>query len=74
MPSPKPALKPDEAVRIQLLAMKNNDASDLGIKITFRFASPANKRVTAPLEKFIRLLKNPSYSPLLNHLDSVFWI
>ena len=69
---PKPTLKPDEVVRIQLLAMKNNDTTDLGIKITFRFASPANKRITGPLERFIRLVKNPSYNPLLNHLDADF--
>ena len=67
---PKPSLKPDEIVRIQLLAMKYNDASDLGIKITFRFASPTNKRITGPLRRFIRLVKNHSYSPLLNHLDA----
>ena len=69
---PKPSLKPAEVVRIQLLAMKYNAASDLGIKITFRFASPSNKRVTGPLRRFIRLVKNPSYSPLLNHLDADF--
>lgn len=69
---PKPSLKPDEVFRIQLLAMKYNDASDLGIKITFHFASPSNKRVTGPLRRFIQLVKNPSYSPLLNHLDADF--
>jgi hypothetical protein len=40
---PSPSLSPEEVVRIQLEALKANDASDNGIAITFRFASPGNK-------------------------------
>ena len=64
---PQPALKPNEVVRLQLLAMQKNDVSDHGIEITFRFASPSNKTQTGPLKRFIRLLKNLSYQHLLNH-------
>ena len=64
---PQPTLKPNEVVRLQLLAMQKNDVSDHGIEITFRFASPSNKIQTGPLKRFIRLVKNPSYRHLLNH-------
>lgn len=64
---PHPDLSPVEVVRIQVEALQNNDDEDSGIEITFRFASPDNKRVTGPLTRFIQLVKNPTYRPMLNH-------
>ena len=64
---PNPDLSPGEVIKIQVEALQNNDSQDKGIEITFRFASPANKRVTGPLNRFRRLVKNPPYSPMLNH-------
>ena len=69
---PNPNLNANEIVKIQLSAMKENDRTNLGIEITFRFASPNNKIQTGPLERFILLVKNPIYRPLLNHLSSTF--
>ena len=69
---PEPDLKPNDVVRLQLLAMQQNDESDIGIEVTFRFASPANKKQTGPLQRFIRLVRNPSYRPLLNHTNATF--
>ena len=69
---PEPELKPNDVVRLQLLAMQQNDVSDFGIEVTFRFASPANKKQTGPLKRFIRLVRNPSYRPLLNHINATF--
>ena len=69
---PDPKLKPNDVVRLQLLAMQQNDESDIGIEVTFRFASPANKKQTGPLQRFIRLVRNPSYRPLLNHTNATF--
>ena len=69
---PEPELKPNDVVRLQLLAMQQNDDSDFGIEVTFRFASPANKKQTGPLKRFIRLVRNPSYRPLLNHTNATF--
>ena len=69
---PEPDLKPNDVVRLQLLAMQQNDDSDFGIEVTFRFASPANKKQTGPLKRFIRLVRNPSYRPLLNHINATF--
>ena len=48
-------------------ALQNNDSTDQGIEISFRFASPANKGHTGPLDRFTRMIKNPLYSPMLNH-------
>ena len=69
---PDPKLKPNDIVRLQLLAMQQNDDSDFGIEVTFRFASPANKKQTGPLKRFISLVRNPSYRPLLNHINATF--
>jgi hypothetical protein len=59
----------DKVVRIQLDALANNDKpyQDAGIEIAFRFASPANKQTTGPLSRFIPLVHNPVYNPMINH-------
>ncbi len=66
---PNPALTPEQVVRVQLQALKMNDTPtpDNGIAVAFRFASPGNKEVTGPLPRFIELVKNPVYRPLINH-------
>ena len=66
---PRPAYPPEEVVRIQIEALGDNDRphSDAGIEITFRFASPANKKATGPLPRFIEMVHNPAYRPMLNH-------
>ena len=69
---PNPELKANEIVSLQLMAMQQNDVSNHGIEITYRFASPQNKIQTGPLSRFIMLVKNPAYRPLLNHLDATF--
>ena len=70
--NPNPELKANEIVSLQLMAMQQNDVSNHGIEITFRFASPQNKVQTGPLSNFITLVKSPSYHPLLNHIDATF--
>jgi hypothetical protein len=66
---PNPDYSPADVVRIQLDALGNNKDphKDAGIEITFRFASPANRQVTGPLSRFVRMLYNPLYSPMLDH-------
>lgn len=64
---PSPELTPEEVVSAQLAALKSNDADDNGIRITFRFASPGNKKATGPIERFIEMVKNPMYRPMLNY-------
>ncbi len=66
---PDPRWSPADVVRIQIDALRKNDEPerDAGIEIAFRFASPANKRVTGPLERFEELVHNPVYRPMLGH-------
>ncbi len=66
-PHPSPDLKPEDVVKIQLDALQNNDITpgNQGIRIAFRFASPANKEATGPVERFIDLVKNPLYRPMI---------
>jgi hypothetical protein len=65
-PMPSPDLLPQQVVAIQLKALQNNDETNNGIAITFNFAAPENKTYTGPLDRFIQLVKNPVYAPLLN--------
>ena len=66
---PGPEYGPADVVRIQVQALANNDAPyrNAGIEVAFRFASPANKRFTGPLWRFIRMLYTPTYRPFLRH-------
>lgn len=73
---PQPSLEysPEDVVRIQVGALGNNDDPypDAGIAITFNFASPQNRQVTGPLERFVNLVKNPLYRDMLNHVDAEY--
>ena len=66
-PVPSPELAPAEVVRIQVEALRNNSPSSDGIELTYRFASPDNKRYTGPLERFINMVRSAPYDRLLNH-------
>ena len=65
-------IDPYQVVKIQLTGLMNNDEPNVddGIKQTWEFAHPSNKKYTGPLPKFINLLKSENYKMLLNHLDS----
>ena len=71
---PNPSLAPGEVVRIQLSALAKNDSPrlDAGIEITFRFASPDNRKTTGPLPRFIELVKNPVYAPMIDHKSAEY--
>jgi hypothetical protein len=66
---PNPSLTPQSVVRFQLQALREN-ASGEGIEATFRFASPSNKAITGPLERFSKLFDAEQYRPMLNHQDA----
>ena len=67
---PNDGIEPFQVVKIQLRGlMKNDDPSlDYGIKQTWEFAHPANKKYTGPLPKFINMIKSEGYKMLLNHI------
>lgn len=63
---PTPELEPVDVVAFQLKSLQENSNGD-GIAATFRFASPANKKITGPLARFSQLFDIPQYRPMLNH-------
>ncbi len=71
---PHPSLSPQDVVSIQIEALQNNDIpyEDRGIEVTFNFASPANQRMTGPLERFKEMVRNPVYGPMINHRNAKY--
>jgi len=69
--TPNNQIKPYQVIEIQLTSlMKNNlPEPDSGVKQTWEFAHPNNKKNTGPLSKFTNMLKGKSYEMLINHLD-----
>ena len=69
---PNSGIGPNQVVMIQLNGLMKNDEPNLnnGIKQTWEFAHPSNKKYTGPLSKFITLLKGQNYKMLINHLDN----
>ena len=68
---PNNSILPAEVVKIQLVALMNNDNKfeDSGIEQTWNFAHPNNKKNTGPLPNFKMMIKGNSYQMLLNHLS-----
>jgi hypothetical protein len=60
-----------EVVKIQLNAlMKNNESKhNDGIKQTWIFAHPENKKFTGPYERFEKMILSNQYKILLNHVS-----
>ena len=65
--NPNEKLLPYDVVKIQLEALKNNNKNDEGIKQTWLFAHPDNKKITGPYERFRIMIYGAQYRPLLNH-------
>ena len=64
---PNNGLEPYNVVKIQLEALKNNDESDNGIRQTWLFAHPDNRKVTGPYERFRTMIYSQQYKFLINH-------
>ncbi len=71
-PVPSPELEPSEVVRVQVDALRSNTSLNRGIELTYRFASPENKRYTGPLARFIDMVRSAPYDRLLNHLSAQY--
>lgn len=61
-PRPSVELSPEVVVATQIEALRNLD-----FETVFAFASPSNRSVTGPLDKFIGLLNTPFYVPLVGY-------
>ena len=64
---PNKKFDPYDVVKIQLEALKNNNKDDNGIKQTWLFAHPDNKKITGPYERFRIMIYGQQYKFLLNH-------
>ena len=71
MIKPDPTISAKEVISIQLKALQINNSpfEDAGIEQTWEFAHPNNRKFTGPLNNFIRMIKNPSYSMMIDHLE-----
>ena len=71
MIKPDPSISPKDVILIQLEALQTNNIpfEDAGIEQTWEFAHPNNRIYTGPLNNFIRMIKNPSYSMMIDHLE-----
>ena len=67
--NPNEKLLPYDVVKIQLEALKNNKKNDEGIKQTWLFAHPENKKMTGPYARFRIMLYDVHYRILLNHFS-----
>ncbi|MFP4508640.1 MAG: DUF4864 domain-containing protein [Spirochaetota bacterium] len=67
---PNEDLRPEDVVEIQLAALRTNGPDNEGIERTFRFASPANRAATGPLDRFASLFRTPAYRPMLDHVSA----
>ena len=68
--APAPSLSPKEVVRIQVEALRTNDATDAGIAMVFRFASPQNRQTTGPISRFAQMIRTSPYDVMLNHREA----
>ena len=68
---PNTNIKPYDVVKIQLTGLQNNNklSDDFGIKQTWNFAHPNNKKYTGPIDKFTKMIKGDAYQMLIDHLE-----
>ena len=66
---PAENLTAHDVIKIQLNALKKNNKpnKNSGIKQTWVFAHPENKKITGPYERFQQMLLGNQYNVLLNH-------
>jgi len=73
LPTPDPAAGPEAVVDLQLEALADNDdpVENAGIKTAYNLASPANRRATGPLDRFVAMVRGPRYAPMVDHVEAV---
>lgn len=72
-PTPDPEYGADDAVSAQLDALQRNDDphENAGIQTAYNFASPANRRSTGPLDRFVRMVQSERYSVMIDFEEAV---
>jgi hypothetical protein len=59
---PGPDVLPDQVVRIQLAGMADDNADGVGILQCYAFASPGNRSVTGPLDRFGAMVRSGAFA------------
>jgi hypothetical protein len=54
-------------VAIQVGALRADGGTDRGLRTTYAFASPGNRRATGSFENFVRIVRGDTYDDLLAH-------
>lgn len=62
---PDPALSPQQVVDMQMGALSMYAKDRSAIHQVFAFASPANRAVTGPIDRFEQMIKQGSYYPMI---------
>jgi hypothetical protein len=63
--APSPRLEPREVVQIQVASLANCQVSPDALQQVYAFASPDNREVTGPIDRFAAMLLSPQYKPLV---------
>jgi hypothetical protein len=58
---PKETIAPEEVVRLQLAGLSDPKPDGVGILQCYAFASPANRAVTGPLDRFGKMVRQGPY-------------
>ena len=66
---PNNGIDPVDVIKIQLNSLKDNNIpyDDAGIKQTWEFAHPNNRKFTGPLENFTNMMYSRAYIVMINH-------
>jgi hypothetical protein len=62
---PSPKLEPREVVEIQVASLADCQVSPDALQQVYAFASPDNRGVTGPMDRFASMLLTPQYKPLV---------
>lgn len=55
---------PEQVVEIQVRALQASGADPLAVADCFALASPENRLVTGPIDRFAKMIASPAYRPL----------
>ena len=69
---PDPRLTPADVVRLQVDALRAFRNDESAISQCYVLASPANRAVTGPLDRFIAMVQNTQYRPLIVRSSALF--
>ena len=68
---PRPELTPREVVELQVSSLRAFRDNPKAIRQCFVLASPENRAVTGPIERFSLMVKSPAYMPLVSQQNAL---